>query len=557
MIKQIRTINHIDNIPVTLDHLLASDGANLPKPGENASFLIFSAKGINGLELYILRSTEQMDAKKAQELDRLLEQKRLFLQKGMLYCQIDQAAPSLIKSLIEQYAEKARDERVKITHWESHFNGILQKAIELKSSDIHIIAREDAASVQLRVHGVLTQIDKYTFSDMQRLISSAYNQMASKTSKDQSFSPNQVHETAIIRTFGGKRYQLRFISRPIYPAGSFLVVMRLLSLSAGDDMLSLEQIGYSKNQIEIITEALAKPSGLMITSGKVGCGKSTTNQTLLSSILSAQNFKIRAYSVEFPVEYVIPGAVQIELKRDQKASTAESERTMINTLDDILRMDPDVLLLGEIRGKAVSNLATQMVQSGHKVLSTVHTQSAMKIINRFLGMGLTRDVLCEPGFFSLLIYQSLIAVPCSKCARTLEDVKTAQGAALKKRLIAEMKRYGLIEKNLANVRLINEAGCKHCTKGIAGRTVVAEVVEPTLELMSTLQSGDDAKAHQVWRKAGGLNYREHALEKILKGQICPISIEQTCGPIGTQDVFAALDKPFLKQVFAKVGFEHA
>ena len=410
------------------------------------------------------------------------------------------ARQTVLQSLVAQFSKAAREEsdqrekaqkdRVDASQWEYHFNALLLKAINLGSSDVHIIAEGDVATVQSRVHGRLVEIEKYTYSDMLRLISSAYNQMASAGSKDQSFSPYLTHETAIIRQLGAERYQLRFISRAIYPHGSFNVVMRLLPLTKTDQVMSLQAIGYAEKQIALIEQALLKPSGLIVTTGKVGCGKSTTNQTLLTQLLAHHDYQLKAYTIEFPVEYLIEGPTQIELKREQGLSQAEATRKVTQTLEDILRMDPDILLLGKVRGEDVATLAGHMVQSGHKVFTTMHTQNALKVFDRFMGLGVDKELLTQNGFISLLIYQSLVCVPCDHCGFNLSDYSAKYPSDLAQRIMAVMDYLALDHQRMDHIKIINAKGCEHCQLGVSKRTVIAEVVEPNHALLKAVKGSE-------------------------------------------------------------------
>lgn len=545
-------VRHISKLKVAPTKLLYR-----PKPKSKAAatppFLLVEGTTDSGESaLYLLISTEASEPEKqlayAQKAYYQATQDHYLFQAYMT-----EALPSIIEAVLaalsNHRSRSHHDKAVDPHQWLSHFNGILEKAIALNSSDIHIIANHGkSALVQARVHSDLETIDQYTYVDMLRLISSVYNQIASGTSKDQSYDPRLVHETAIAREVNGEPYQLRFISVPCYPQGSFCVVMRLLPLTASDHVMSLAQLGYSPSQMRSLEKGLQQSSGLVVLSGEVGSGKSTTNQTLLTQLIQQHRGKKKAYTVEFPVEYVIEGAVQLELKRDRYESVELADKRLINTLDDLLRMDPNFLLLGEVRGKSVAQLAKQMVQSGHKVLTTVHAQNALKIFSRFLGLGIDREVLTEPGFFSALVYQSLLKTPCQHCAKTLDQFNDT---SLNQRFSLILARYCLDSAYLSNVRIVNEAGCEHCLHGIAGRTVVAEVLTPNLAILEALKIGDYAAAYEAWRQSGEMTFKEHALYKIFKGEICPVDFEQSVQMLDEESIYADIDQAFYGKVLSK------
>lgn len=312
-------INHLDAITVELDHLIDADthgqvlpvtkGVQNPKNPKNAKslknkrlgdvgqFLIFNSfiDSDNALlEQKEQKEQTQKNTQKSQKLKVLyvlvaediseadysaLLLKLEILKKGYLFQVMNKARMSLIKSIYKQYIDKKKihENRVEKSQWEYHFNQILEKAIRLNSSDIHITAKDETATVMVRVHGDLQEIDRYTYSDMLRLISSAYNQLASIDSKDQSYSPTQTHETAIHRVINRQTYNLRFISKPIYPSGSFDVTMRLID---EDFYRNMKDIGYLDSQINTLVDAMAQPNGMVILAGRVGSGKSATIHSL-------------------------------------------------------------------------------------------------------------------------------------------------------------------------------------------------------------------------------------------------------------------------------------
>jgi len=463
------------------------------------------------------------------------------IKKLYLYYKVVKTSSSSIQSAKTQYHDKQliQENRVDTSQWELHFNGILEKAIRLGASDIHITAKGQTAIIQVRVHGDLVEIDRYTYSDMLRLISSAYNQFASGGAKDLQYSPNLTHETGIHKIINRRAYNLRFISKPIYPSGSFDVTMRLID---EDFHRPLDELGYTKEQLVILRKAISQPNGLVVLAGRVGSGKSLTIHSMCTDYITRathNNFVTKKLvTFESPVEYKIDGAKQVEYKRDGSRSEEQERLYFESQVQSLLRMDTNACVLGEIRGKNVAQLAIQLVQSDNIVLTTIHAQSALKIFNRLNNLGMEKEVLTEPNFFLALVYQTLVKVPCKSCAKSIDDNKYT---SIKGRIKTLIKRYNLKLSLLNNIKIINTKGCEECSFGVTGRTLIAEIVEPTIEILEELKIGNFNQAYSLWRDGGGITYQEHALEKILKGEICPLAYEDKVQSLSDTGFYADID----------------
>ena len=463
------------------------------------------------------------------------------LKKNYLYFEIHKTTQASITSAKTQYKDKnlIQENRVDRSQWQLHFNGVLEKAIRLGASDIHITAKGQTALVMARVHGDLVEIDRYTYSDMLRLISSAYNQLASIDSKDQSYSPSLTHETGIHKIINRRAYNLRFISKPIYPAGSFDVTMRLID---EDFHRPLDQLGYTKEQLVILRKAISQPNGLVVLAGRVGSGKSLTIHSMCTDYITRATHNNvvtkKLVTFESPVEYKIDGAKQVEYKRDGSRSEEQERLYFESQVQSLLRMDTNACVLGEIRGKNVAQLAIQLVQSDNIVLTTIHAQSALKIFNRLNNLGMEKEVLTEPNFFLALVYQTLVKVPCKSCAKSIDDEKYT---SIKGRIKTLIKRYNLNLSLLNNIKIINTKGCEECSFGVTGRTLIAEIVEPTIDILEELKVGNFNQAYRLWRENGGITYQEHALQKILKGEICPLAYEDKVQSLAETGFYADID----------------
>ena len=544
-ISSINLINKVDDI--SFEHVMDSE---VSKSGL-INYVVFdgyySDVGEDAKVIYVLMNEKITD----NDFKRIIT-KLTSLKKNYLYFEIHKTTQDSIVSAKTQYKDKnlVQENRVDRSQWQLHFNGVLEKAIRLGASDIHITAKGQTAIVKARVHGDLVEIDRYTYSDMLRLISSAYNQLASIDSKDQSYSPSLTHETGIHKVINRRAYNLRFISKPIYPSGSFDVTMRLID---EDSHRPLAELGYSEKQLLVLRKSISQANGLVVLAGRVGSGKSLTIHSMCTDYIqrATHNNVVTKKLVTFesPVEYKIDGAKQVEYKRDGSRTQEQEKLYFESQVQSLLRMDTNACVLGEIRGSNVAQLAVQMVQSDNIVLTTVHAQSALKIFNRLNNLGMDKEVLTEPNFFLALVYQTLVKVPCKHCCHNIDNDTYTD---IKYRIKGLIGSYKLKNSLLGNIKIINPKGCNECSFGVIGRTLIAEVVEPTIDILDALKEGHYNLAYKLWRSGGGITYQEHALEKILKGEICPMGYEDRVQSLANVGFHADVDKDYYTTVFKDI-----
>jgi type II secretory ATPase GspE/PulE/Tfp pilus assembly ATPase PilB-like protein len=164
-------------------------------------------------------------------------------------------------------------------------------------------------------------------------------------------------------------------------------------------------------------------------------------------------------------------------------------------------------------------------------------------------LGIDKEILCEPKFLLILVYQTLVKVPCQHCSHSINE---SQFNFLKSKLEKLIDLYQLDISLLKNIKIINSHGCDKCLNGVIGRTIIAEIVEPDLEILGALRNSDYVLAHKLWREKGGITYQEHALEKILKGEICPVNYESKVQSLDDLGFYAEIDKPFYAEIFKDV-----
>jgi len=406
---------------------------------------------------------------------------------------------------------------------------LVEAAVTYQASDIHIETRDRHADVLFRINGERKLIRTLTFATARSLGVVLYSVHADAASKDITWDPQQVMDGAIeYQLLNGDPVQLRFSSAPIHPSGNFHIVIRVLQMRA--TALPLQALGYSQQQLTTLEDAISSQSGLVILCGPTNSGKSTTLQALVNLLHQQRGERIKIISVEDPVEYVLPGACQIGVARRRKQLLDEHTQSVYTTyLRGTLRQDPDVVLVGEIRDAQSAAVVKDLVLSGRKVLTTLHTYSALWAFVRLRELGMPMELLTMPGFVTAIAYQRLVPALCHQCSIPLSRQTSALEPALMQRL-----QHCLVG-NLDNVRL-RGPGCPHCNgTGLSGRTVCAETVMPDRNLLALVADNHFAEVERYWlgqlQDQKELTVMAHAIAKVGAGELDPRDAESSLGKL--------------------------
>lgn len=301
-------------------------------------------------------------------------------------------------------------------------NTILEYAVNSRASDIHIEPVEDSLKIRCRVDGVLREIMKLPKSVEPALISRI--KILSNLKIDEHRVPQDGQFTVKV---SDKEVDLRIAISPVVWGEQ--VVIRLLDKSGTS--LKLEDMGYAGRALRTIRKGIVKPNGMVLTSGPTGSGKSTS---LYAAIQEIYNESINIVTLEDPVEYKMSGVNQIQVNTDVGLTFASGLRS-------ILRQDPNVVMVGEIRDKETANLAVQASLTGHLVFSTLHTNSAAGVLPRLLDMGIEPFLIAST--VNTVIGQRLVR-------RVAEARETYQSTELETKSIKETVGH-LLPKTKADV----------------------------------------------------------------------------------------------------------
>src|SRR6185437_14108028 len=366
-------------------------------------------------------------------------------------------------------------------------NLVLAKAVESRASDIHIEPFENRLIVRYRIDGVLHEVE----SPPRRLSAAVISRVKIMASLD--IAERRLPQDGRIKLrIQGKEIDLRVSTVPTMHGES--VVMRILD--KGGVPLNFESLGFEGQPLERFIGVLDEPHGILLVTGPTGSGKTTTLYTALDRLNKPD---VKIVTVEDPVEYQMPGINQIQVK-------PQIDLTFANALRSIVRQDPDIIMVGEIRDVETVRIAMQSALTGHLVLSTVHTNDAPSTISRLLDMG-AEDYLLTSTVIGVQA-QRLVRTLCPKCREphaALPEVVEQMG----------LRRY----ITQGDVTLYKPVGCPECAgTGYWGRICIIEVMTMTDNLRSLIMrhaTAGDLRAAAITE--GMETMFENGLRKALAG----------------------------------------
>jgi type IV pilus assembly protein PilB len=375
---------------------------------------------------------------------------------------------------------------------------ILRYGIEGESSDIHIEPFKDKMRVRYRFLGKL-----YSSIFLPIKVHPAI------VSRIKILSDLRIDETRIPQDgrfsieYGGRKIDFRVSTFPT--AMGEKVAIRILDPKVG--LKKMEELGLSGRNFEVLQKAIKKPFGMILATGPTGCGKTTT----LYAILQKLNQEgVNIVTLEDPVEYFIEGINQSQIR-------PEIGYTFATGLRHVLRQDPDIIMVGEIRDKETAELAVHAALTGHLVLSTLHTNNALGVIPRLIDLGISPFLI--PYALSIAIAQRLVRRLCDKCKREVKPSKEIRDLILEEieKLPEEEKKKIKIPQNF---KIYEAVGCDECNKiGFTGRIGIFEVLEMTKNLEEIiLKEPSEAKILEEAKRQGMITMRQDGILKVLKGE---------------------------------------
>jgi type IV pilus assembly protein PilB len=363
---------------------------------------------------------------------------------------------------------------------------LLSQAVKSRASDIHIEPQEKSMMIRMRIDGVLWD-----------MVPPARKMQAAVIARIKILSEMDIAERRLPQD---GRFKIRTSGRQIDVRVSVIptiygekVVMRILDASAVNH--NLEKLGFEAERLAEFESVLSRPHGIIVVTGPTGSGKSTT---LYSALNHLKDPTKNITTVEDPVEYRLAGINQVQIKPEIKLDFAKCLRA-------ILRQDPDIILVGEIRDKETVEIAIKASMTGHLVLSTFHTNDAPSAISRFVYMGIEPYLLAST--LNLVVAQRLVRKICEHCK---EPVELSQEV---------LNRLGITAQRAKDTVFYHGKGCKACGQtGYMGRLPIFEFLLLDAEMRDVLtKGGTESQIRAMARKKGYGGLVDSGVSNMLKG----------------------------------------
>ncbi|MEA2097684.1 MAG: GspE/PulE family protein [Patescibacteria group bacterium] len=390
------------------------------------------------------------------------------------------------------------------------FNIIVAGAIKTNSSDIHIEPNLDYVRLRYRVDGVLQDIVKLPKKVHRTIVSRV--KMLSKMKLNISNIPQDGHFNINL-----ENTQINIRSSILPSSYGETIVLRVLS----EDItgLNLDELGLNQYYLEKVEEQIIKPTGMILTTGPTGSGKTTT---LYSFIHRINQPSVKIITLENPVEYRVEGISQTEVGHGKEITFADG-------LKAVVRQDPDILMVGEIRGPETAEISIQAALTGHLVLSTLHTNNAAGAIPRLLHLKVN-PALISPSI-NLVIAQRLVRKLCPHCK---EEYKPAEETIDRiKEIVSDIPRNNGVKIPKEIKTIYRSKGCSKCNFiGYSGRVGIYEMfsITPNIEKI-ILKDASSSDITKIIREEGMISMKEDGILKALKGTTSLEEIRRISGEI--------------------------
>ena len=381
---------------------------------------------------------------------------------------------------------------------------IIRHAVEARASDIHIEPFDKESRVRYRIDGIL-----HTSLTLPKSIHNAIIariKVLSKLKLDETRVPQDGRIRLLVN---GRAVDFRISTLPL--ANNEKVVMRILDTAKGAP--ALEDLGFNSNSLRAINNAAKKTSGIILVTGPTGSGKTTTLYSLLN-ILNQEGVNIS--TLEDPIEYEMKGVNQSQVR-------PKVGFTFASGLRSLLRQDPNIIMVGEIRDEETAELSIHASLTGHLVISTLHTNDALGAVFRLLDMKIERFLLAST--LKTVVAQRLARRLCDKCKKEVvlppaelekmsEDLKSVPASILK----AELPELQDV-KDLSVYKFYHPVGCSHCENtGFTGRVAISEVIDINEQLKEMINQGDkNFNIDAVKASQDFISINQDGIIKVVKG----------------------------------------
>ena len=384
-------------------------------------------------------------------------------------------------TLARYYQKSEQNFSTELNGSEDFLDKIISEAKYLNSSDIHIEKYQNRNRVRIRIDGKLQE--RYTIKD--DVYPSIVNKIKIRSNLD--IAEKRLPQDGRIRaSINNQNFDIRVSIIPAMHGEK--IVLRLLSQDAGN--IEIEKLGFLSEQLGFYRKAINKPQGIILISGPTGSGKTTT---LYATLKELNKTTSNIMTVEDPIEYTLEGINQVQMNESIGMTFARALRSF-------LRQDPDIIMLGEIRDEETANMAIRAALTGHLVLSTIHTNSAIGIISRLIDMGVPSYLIANT--LNVAVAQRLIRLLCPNC----KTEKQTNNEDWTQYFNNEIETH------------YSATGCEECYyTGYKGRKAIYEVIPVTTELINAIKLNEHEK-HAQEKEQQTFSLSKAAKELFINGQ---------------------------------------
>lgn len=379
---------------------------------------------------------------------------------------------------------------------DSALNILIQWSIKLRASDVHLEIHEHDSVPRFRIDGDLAPLGILSLKEHETLVERL------KYRSNLKLNIHNVPQDGKFRLGKNEKDSHIDVRVSVMPTRyGESVVCRILD--ASNNVLTIDALGIVGPQKKVILQSLEKKQGMILVTGPTGSGKTTTLYTLIDMLKTPED---KIITLEDPIEYQIPDVLQSEINERDGYTFASGVRS-------VLRHDPDIIMIGEIRDLDTANTAIQAALTGHLVLSTLHTKSAIETVDRLVNMGVSNyDIAAS---VDIIIAQRLVRRVCHHCGVSDETAEKLPGD------LELLKRYWS-EKSFIQ----HGSGCEECGyTGYSGRVGIYEIFAVTESIRDTIRAGNtDTEMFELARKDGFLTLADDARAKVLLG----MTTEEEC-----------------------------
>jgi type II secretory ATPase GspE/PulE/Tfp pilus assembly ATPase PilB-like protein len=441
------------------------------------------------------------------------------------YVLIKQFAEKTVLGLLSSVKEQEEEQGVSHDH-QSLFNRLMEEALDKGASDILLNQKDNHFESCFDVNTMITKGQDYSVDEVHGMMRHLYQNLADDDSVDDTVFKSHVSQVAAADSiWSGQLTRIRFQSKKSFPSGTDFA-LRLLRMSESGGFDRYEDLKLPRQQVLLIQRVMKKNTGATFFCGATSSGKTTSIKVALQK-KAKDNPEMLIRSLEAPPEYIIK-LIRQHAVRETKSGDLH---VMADEVKEMMRMNPKYMFLGEVRGIETGTLCIDMLQSGHGLVSTLHTTGPFQAFDRLnsASIGVTKDVTTMPGNMNGLIYQRRLPTLCPHCSLTAKQAPSEQYAS------EVVSRLSLLNTDTESVRFINPDGCPECRyTGIGGSRVAMNAVQPDSMMLKAVLERDMEKFDYGWiQRCERSNWGDavetdlyHALRLVNQGEISPVILEE-------------------------------